>query len=50
MELTHMVQTAELSGLLSNKRNNEKRMIIITEQESAHIIGSYSDLYFEKMI
>ena len=49
VELTNMIQIAEFSGLLSHKRNNEKRMITITEEESARIISAYSNLYFEKM-
>lgn len=49
VEFTSMIQNAELSGLLSTKRNNEKRMIIITEEESVHIINSYNNLYSEKM-
>lgn len=49
VELTNMIQTAEFSGLLSHKRDNEKRMITITEEESKHIISGYSSLYFKKM-
>lgn len=49
IELTQMIQTAELSGLLSNGRDNSKTMITITEEECVHIIASYSDLYFEEM-
>ena len=49
IELTQMIQTAELSGLLGSGRSNSKRMITITEKECIHIIASYSDLYFEEM-
>jgi len=49
IELTHMIQSAELAGLLSRKNNNVKRMIIITEEECINIISNYSDDYLEKM-